>query len=125
MVNESIYRIIAHKAFGNSIQPGLDSSPLQYPNAALTPFRIAVSAGDINGINNSAANIKYGYIANQNNTIGRYTNSTLFGSVNNKGKSSYVGNNKYVYDSSNYIKYKKIYSVNKEIIRKKILNNNL
>ena len=77
-------------------------------NGKTTPFRIATNSGDPNSTvnQNPSSNMPSNNMVNGiqgNLTLNRaYINGTT-----NTGDSYYTGNPRYVYDSSNYIKYKK------------------
>ena len=109
----SIERTVMRKAFGNQYNSGLDSSPILYPGAKTSPFRLAYSAGDPLGHANAAANKKYGPISNQININSLGGNKNLGDGIRDNGLSAYCGNPKKVYDSSDYIRYRKLRAVNK------------
>ena len=118
-------RVILRQAFGNSRRNwaskgiGNGVSPLTYKNSICGQFRAAYSAGDlvtslVGG--GQAANPKYGIISNQ--LYGRtgarpHPGFPVTGDgVNKAGNATFVGNPKYVYDSSDFIKYKKLRAQN-------------
>jgi hypothetical protein len=120
----SLDRRVLRQAFGNSSKaltnlPN-DNSPLVLAGKHLSPsglFRNAMSAGDPLGTFNKAANSKYGPISNQVNGI---TNSSALGGIKNNaggvqsnGTAAYAGNPRYVYDSSDYIRFKKLMAKNR------------
>lgn len=79
---------------------------------AITPFRGAFNAGDTRGTVNESPLPTMG---GSNQLSGRLRRSQLVpsGGPRNDGASAYTGNPKYVYDSSDYIKYKKLRAKNK------------
>lgn len=114
-------RIILRQAFGNSRRVwgsngvGQGTSPLNTPNPLCGQFRAAYSAGDIitplTG-GGQAANQRYGFISNLVSGNGAAWNTVNHGGIHT-GQATYVGNPKYVYDSSDFIKYKKIKALGK------------
>lgn len=113
----SLHRSVMRKAFGNQYNLGLGQSPILLSGAKTTPFRLAYSAGDPNGTVNEAANRKYGTVSNQ---INGQTRMTALGGIKSwgdgikdNGSSAYAGNPKKVYDSSDYIRYRKLRAENK------------
>jgi len=90
---------------------GINGSRIVVPNGAqgvsLTPFRRAFNAGDITNVKNSAPRAE---VPGANQVNGR-TNSRLntwSGGVHNNGAAYYSGNPKHVYDSSDYIRFRKL-----------------
>ena len=78
-----------------------------------TPFRIATNSGDANGtLNNNPVPTMPNH--NQVGSIqGNLVLSRIsYNGTNSNGDAYYSGNPKYVYDSSNYVKYKKEQSIN-------------
>ena len=77
-----------------------------------TPFRAIMSAGAVNGtINQSgSSNLINSNQVQQPRVKGTQNNPR---SINTEGNSYFTGNPKYVYDSSDFIKYKKLKSINK------------
>jgi len=109
----AMYRKHLAKAFGNLHNSGLNSSPSLYGNNLLGPFRTAYNAGDVVTNNIEATNIKYGREANQ---VGGNNLSRVQGrgdGVNRGGKAMFSGNPRYVYDGSDYTRFKKLQAVNK------------
>ncbi len=114
-----ISRLIFIKAFGNdrttwgSDGSGKGTSQLMFKDPLCGPFRAAYSAGDVltslSG-GGQSANPKYGPIANQVGGVGFPVNIS-YGGVNKSGKATYTGNPRYVYDSSDFIKFKKIKAI--------------
>lgn len=111
----STNRQVLRRAFGNQKMPNIAESPL-YGNVGASPFRLAFSAGDVKGTVNQAANPLYGPVSNQVNGITRVTALGGYKSVADGvryGTAAYSGNPKYVYDGSDYVKYKKLRAVNR------------
>lgn len=112
----STHRHVMRRAFGNQVMHGLSGqSPVQY-NKGTSPFRLAFSAGDVMGKVNEAANPKYGPVSNQVNGITRVTALGGYRSVADGvryGSAAYSGNPKRVYDSSDYVRYRKLRAENK------------
>jgi hypothetical protein len=109
-------RQVLRRAFGNQVMPNLYGlSPILY-NKGASPFRLAFSAGDVMGKVNEAANPKYGQISNQVNGITRVTALGGYRSVADGiryGNAAYCGNPRRVYDSSDYVRYRKLRAENK------------
>ena len=85
-----------------------------YPaNAVITPFRASFNAGDIAGtVHSNPSALLPGSNQVTSSRIATQLNS-FFGGVNNTGSALYSGNPRYVYDSSDYIRYKKLIAENK------------
>jgi hypothetical protein len=85
-----------------------------YPaNAIITPFRASFNAGDIAGTVNSYPSAA---TPGSNQVISSRIATQLhssFGGVNNQGSANYSGNSRYVNDSSDYVRYKKLIAENK------------
>jgi len=110
-------RIVLRQAFGNSKRDwgsggvGIGTSPLTTPNPICGQFRAAYSAGDLitplTG-GGQAANPQYGTISNQVKGHGpMWLGSISYGGVHT-GRATFSGNPKYVYDSSDVVRYKKL-----------------
>ena len=106
------------RAFGNQVIKGLknngkDVSPALYSKNILGPFRTATNAGDVVTRNITPTNIKYGREANQvnGNNISRLSPS--YGGITRNGDAMYAGNPKYIYDSSDYIRFRKLQAINR------------
>jgi len=97
-------RLTLRRAFGNTAFPGNPS--------VITPFRRYFNAGDTNGTVNSYPSPLLG-ATNQvtGNRMVSQLNAT--GGGNHFGSAFYSGNQKYVYDSSNYVSFRKLKAVNK------------
>ena len=112
-----IDRFVLREAFGNqylSNNPPLES-PAYFVNEGLsktTPFRAIMSAGDVNGTKNEAGapflpspnQVRSSYVQ----TVKLFTNG-----VRDNGSAYFTGNPKYVYDGSDYTRYKKLRAVNR------------
>lgn len=99
-------RLTLRRVLGNTKFPG-------NPNK-ITPFRRYFNAGDTAGTVNSAPSALLGRPPNQvgaSSMVSRL--HANFGGVNNNGEAFYTGNPKYVYDSSNYVRFKKLQAVNR------------
>ena len=118
-------RKVLRQAFGNSALavkelPG-GVSPLTLARSATGSssglFRNAMSAADPLGTFNKAANSIHGPVSNQVNgitrpsAIGGYR--SIADSVRTDGTAAYCGNPRYVYDSSDYTRFKKLAAKNK------------
>ena len=111
--NRAISRKQLTRAFGNMYNNGLGSSPINSTNSVIGPFRRATSAGDTVSLDISTTNKKYGIEANH---IGGNNMSRLQGlgdGITRNGKSSYAGNPKFVYDGSDYVRFKRLMAINK------------
>lgn len=110
----SVYRKQISKSFGNQYNSGLNDSPLLYNKNILGPFRTSFNAGDV--ITNRIVNtdIKYGKMANQvgGNNLSRLQGKGD-GNSGQNGKAMYSGNPRFVYDGSDYARYKKLHAINK------------
>ena len=102
------------RAFGNLNNTGLGSSPALYSHNILGPFRTAYNAGDVITNNIESTNIKYGKETNQ---VGGNNLSRLQlrgdGISGQNGRAMYSGNPRFVYDGSDYIRFKKLQALNK------------
>tara|TARA_B100000424_G_scaffold157523_2_gene120451 strand:- start:110 stop:598 length:489 start_codon:yes stop_codon:yes gene_type:complete len=101
------------KAFGNLYNSGLGDSPLLYKNNILGPFKTAYNAGDVTTNGYGGTDPKYGEASNQ---VGGNNLSRLQGlgdGVKKNGNASYSGNPRFVYDGSDYIRFKKLMAINK------------
>jgi len=112
----STNRQVMRRAFGNQVIPVLGKSPLTL-NKGTTPFRLAFSAGDVMGTHNKEANRKFGSVSNQIsgiNSVSRLPgHKGITDGIRTNGTAAYCGNPKWVYDSSDYIKYRKLRAENK------------
>ena len=80
----------------------------------ITPFRRYFNAGDTAGSFNSAPSPLLGRPTDQvgSSSMVSRLHAPQSG-VNNQGQAFFTGNPKYVYDSSNYIKFKKLQAMNR------------
>mgnify|MGYP001299742271 CR=1 FL=1 len=95
------------KAFGNLYNSGLGTSPALNSKNVLGPFRTSYNAGDVTTNSIVNTDIKYGREANQ---VGGNNLSRVSGKpdgVSRNGSGMYSGNPRYVYDGSDYTKFKK------------------
>ena len=108
-------RLITIKAFGNKrtqYNAAKQSAISEGNKIPLTPFRAAMNAGDEAGSVNSGV-LSYLYAPSQANGIGNM--SKLFNAGGNStGESAYTGNQKFVYDGSDYTRFKKLQAYNRE-----------
>jgi hypothetical protein len=86
--------------------------------AKTTPFRVAFNGGDPNGTTNTYTSTKYGKESNQvtRGSLGRLSSLKLGDSVrqsNSKEGAAWSGNVKFVYDSSDYTRYKNLRAHNR------------
>jgi hypothetical protein len=80
----------------------------------ITPFRRYFNAGDTAGTINSAPSALLGRPTDQvggSSMVSRL--HAPHNGVNNQGQAFYTGNQKYVYDSSNYVRFKKLQAMNR------------
>tara|TARA_B100000035_G_scaffold315449_1_gene336341 strand:- start:674 stop:1186 length:513 start_codon:yes stop_codon:yes gene_type:complete len=101
------------KAFGNLKNSGLGTSPLLYNKNILGPFRTAYNAGDV--ITNSIVNtdIRYGRESSQVNGNNLSRVQVRGDGLNRNGSAMFSGNPRFVYDGSDYIRFKKLQAINK------------
>lgn len=117
------YRL--RRAFGNSMQAliypvGKGSALLasSQGTAKTTPFRVAFNAGDPNGTVDKYTSTKYGRAPNQvtRGSLGRLSGLKLGDGVREGSTTegaAWSGNVKFVYDSSDYTRYKNLKAHNK------------
>ena len=112
--DRAVSRSQLKRAFGNMKISGLGSSPLLYSKNVLGPFRTAFNAGDVVTNKIEATDAKYGRLPNQ---VGGNNLSRLQvggdGTSSQNGNAMYSGNPKYVYDGSDYIRFRKLQAINK------------
>lgn len=121
----SMNRKILRQSFGNKAYIRYNNSkisPMYYKKLGktqITPFRAAMNAGDVNGTVNESTNPIFGRPSNQvtginpsfsNQSLAGY--KSLAGNIKTSGNSAYTGNPKYVYDGADYVRFKKLYSIN-------------
>lgn len=101
-------RLTLRRAFGNSFFLPTGQT------VAITPFRRYFSAGDMAGSVNSAPSPLLGPAINQVRSSGMVSRlHTNGGGTNNQGTAFYSGNPKFVYDGSDYMRFKKLQAVNR------------
>ena len=121
----SMNRKILRQSFGNFAFIPLNGekiSPLHLKHlqkTQITPFRAAMNAGDVNGTVNESTNPIFGRPANQVTGVNPSFSSQalagykgLAGNIQTTGNSAYTGNPRYVYDGADYVKFKKLNSIN-------------
>jgi hypothetical protein len=122
----SMNRKILRQSFGNkvikTITDGEFGSPLMLKHhnlTSLTPFRAAMNAGDVNGTVNESTNPIFGRPANQVTGVNPSFSSQalagykgLAGNIQTSGNSAYTGNPRFVYDGADYVRFKKLNSIN-------------
>jgi hypothetical protein len=103
-------RVTLRRVLGFTLFPG-QTQTSQLP---ITPFRRYFNAGDTAGTVNSATSSLLGRPPNQvgaSSMVSRL--NANYGGVRNNGEAFFTGNPKYVYDSSNYVRFKKLQAVNR------------
>lgn len=103
-------RVTLRRVLGFTLFPGQTAGT----SLAITPFRRYFNAGDTAGTVNSATSALLGRPPNQvgaSSMVSRL--HAKHGGVNNNGGAFFTGNPKYVYDSSNYVRFKKLQAVNR------------
>ena len=112
--DRAVNRSVLRRSFGNMFNDGLNSSPLQMATKGTSlcgSFRAATMAGDVVGEVNSATNVKYG--TEHNSKSKQFSSLNLNpGGLKQDGNASYSGNPKKVYDSSDFLRYKKLKTIN-------------
>jgi len=103
-------RDVLRRAFGN----------IQYFQAALpgvrsrtTPFRLAFNAGDVNGSHNSSPLPQLPGSNQINGTMPANKINRLGDGTHNDGEAAFSGNPRYVYDGSDYVRFKKLQAMNR------------
>lgn len=97
-------RVTLRRVLGNTVFPGNPKN--------ITPFRRYFNAGDTNGtVNSYPSSLLGSHNQVTGNSMVSRIHATGGGTYN--GNAFYSGNQKYVYDSSNYVKFKKLFSVNR------------
>lgn len=104
-------RLVLRDAFGNTgwLKQKVGATNVQ---SNITPFRLAMNAGDINGSVNSAPIPQLPSV----NQINGQSQSKLHangGASRNDGQSAFSGNPRYVYDGSDYVRFKKLKATNR------------
>ena len=107
----SITRLQLRNSFGKSgwLKRAVNNNNLPL---VITPFRLAFNAGDINGTENEAPLPQLPKV-NQLNGENVSRLNAKGDSVRNDGRAGYSGNPKYVYDSSDYVRFKKLQASNR------------
>ena len=109
-----VTRSVLRRSFGNLHNDGLESSPLHIATRGESKcgsFRAATMAGDVLGSVNAATNVKYGV---EHNTVGQNFASLNLnqGSIRRNGSASYAGNPRHVYDTSDFVRYRRLKTIN-------------
>ena len=109
--NRALDRFVLRRAFGNDLLLGV--SPITNTAAAITPFRAAFHAGDINGTVNSnpLPSLPGSDQVNSSSRVSRLNIKS--GGIRNNGNAAYSGNQKFVYDGEDYVRYKKLKAINR------------
>ena len=105
-------RMLLREAFGLITIPSKAGTSDAGNRGAITPFRGAFNAGDTRGTVNESPLPTMGGSNQVNNSI-RRSQIVPSGGPRNNGSSAYSGNIRYVYDSSDYIKFKKLQAKNR------------
>ena len=108
-------RLITIKAFGNKrtqYNAATGSAIMKGKQMPITPFRAAMNAGDEAGSVNSGV-LSHLYAPSQANGIGNMSKHFNPGG-NSTGESAYTGNQNFVYDGSDYTRFKKLQAFNRE-----------
>lgn len=108
-------RLITIKAFGNKrtqYNAATGSAIMKGKQMPITPFRAAMNAGDEAGSVNSGV-LSHLYAPSQANGIGNMSKHFNAGG-NSTGESAYTGNQNFVYDGSDYTRFKKLQAYNRE-----------
>ena len=111
--DRSLSRKCLTKAFGNLYNSGLKSSPSLYKNNILGPFRTSINGGDVVTTDIDSTNLKYGYEPNLTGGNNLSKVSVNGGGMRRNGNAMYSGNPRFIYDGSDYIRFKKLQAVNK------------
>ena len=98
-------RVSLRRALGNTRFPGNATN--------ITPFRRYFNAGDTNGTVNSSPSPLLGKPINQVRSSSMVSRLHTNGGGTQIGQAFFSGNQKYVYDSSNYMRFKKLSAVNR------------
>jgi hypothetical protein len=105
-------RFIIREALGNSRIILSQAAPLINTAAKTTPFRRAYNAGDIAGTYNDSPSSA---LPGSNQVNGRAVSmlNIKSGGAHNNGAALFSGNPKFVYDGTDYTRYKKLKAINK------------
>jgi len=110
-------RLIITRGFGNKnvgYKPNNGSAikPIAGFSWTITPFRAAMNAGDLAGTKNSGV-LPYLPSHDQSNGIGNISKHFNAGG-HTTGSAAYAGNPTYVYDGSDYTRFKKLQAKRRE-----------
>ena len=110
-VQRSITRLQLRNSFGQSgwLKRAVNNKNLPL---RITPFRLAFNAGDINGTENQEP-IPELPGSNQLNGQNVSRINARGDNIQNNGGAGYSGNPKFVYDGSDYVRFKKLQALNK------------
>jgi hypothetical protein len=98
-------RLFLRRVFGNRTFPN---------NAAvITPFRRYFNAGDTAGTVNSSPSPQMGNPINQARSSSMVSRLHASGGGTQSGSAFYTGNPKFVYDGSDFMRYRKLKAINK------------
>ena len=104
-------RMVLRQAFGNARLAGT-TGPITNTGAIISPFRAAMNAGDTQGTVNEGPNPALPQI-NQVNNIRLAANTSANGGAVKTGTAAFSGNPTYVYDGSDYTRFKKLQAKNR------------
>ena len=112
---EVMNRLRLRRAFGNSwLVYGKPNGPTPFYEAKVTPFRVAFNAGDRAGTTNNTVRADGPKPPNQitSSSLGRLNGLSLGDNSKVGGNAEWTGNSKFVFDSSDYIRYRKLKAEN-------------
>lgn len=114
----AIDRNVLREAFGNMvyrISTGVSKNALNNGVSRTTPFRTVMNAGDINGTVNKSVDVNaLPKPANQVRVKNLSGWKLSAGSVQTQSSGAfYSGNPKFVYDSTDYVRFKKLQAINR------------
>ena len=109
----STSRTYLRRAFGNMHLKGLGNSPALYSSNVLGPFRTSFNAGDVVTKKNESTDPIYGRPPNQvgGNNLAKL--GIKGDGVSANGKAMYSGNPRFIYDGSDYTRFKKLQAINR------------
>ena len=113
-------RLITVKAFGNKrtqYKTSTGSGIRKGVAWPITPFRAAMNAGDLAGSTNSGV-LPHLPAPSQGNGIGNMSKHFNVGG-NSTGESAFTGNQKFVYDGSDYMRFKKLQAASRERVEQR------
>ena len=111
--DRAVSRKYLTKAFGNLHLKGLNTSPALNSKNIVGPFRTHFNAGDILVNSPQSTNKIYGTEANQ---VGGINLARLQGKgdgIHRTGNAMFSGNPRFVYDGSDYARFKKLQAINR------------